>query len=123
MTSEGDQATFGVDGLHGSLRGISTSSDERLISPNLSKEIVRFCIIAVFVIDTRNTTFDGMKVSEVGEPLFCLRDKVGEGWLWVFHPHSLPGIPGGDAESDSIFANGLSDGFDDFEWEPGTVLN
>ena len=64
-----------------------------------------------------------MKVGEVGKPLFCLRDKVGEGWFRVFHPHSLPGIPGGDAESDSVFANGLGDGFEDFEWEPCTVLN
>ena len=123
MTSEGDQATFGVGSLRGGLRGISASSDERLISPNLSKEIVRLCIVAFLVIDTRDTTFDGMKVSEVGKPLFCLRDKVGKGWFRVFHLHSLPGIPGGDAESDSIFANGLGDGFDDFEWEPGTVLN
>ena len=64
-----------------------------------------------------------MKVSEVGEPLPRLRDKVGEGWFRVFHLHSLPGIPGGDAESDSIFANDPGDGFEDFEWEPSTVLN
>jgi hypothetical protein len=64
-----------------------------------------------------------MKVSEVGEPLSCLRDKVGEGRLRVFHPHSLPGIPRGDAESDSIFADDLGDSFEDLEWEPGTVLN
>jgi hypothetical protein len=64
-----------------------------------------------------------MKVSEVGEPLFCLRDKVGKGRFRVFHPHSLPRIPRGDAESDSVFSNGLGDGFDDFEWEPGPVLD
>ena len=64
-----------------------------------------------------------MKVSEIGEPLSCLRDKVGEGRFRVFHLHSLPGIPGGDAESDSILANDLGDSFEDFKWEPGTALN
>ena len=122
MTSEGDQATFSLGGLRRSLRGISTSSDEHFISPNLSEKIVRLCTITVPVIDTRNTAFDDMKVSEVGKPLFRLRDKVGEGRLRILHPHCLPGIPRGNAESYSIFANGFGDSFDDFEWEPGTVL-
>ena len=123
MTSKGDQATLGVGGLRGSLRGISTSSDEHLISPNLSEEVVRVYTIGFLIIDTRNNRFDGVKVSEVGEPFAGLRDKVGEGRFWVFHPHRLPGIPRGDAESDSIFANGVGYGFDDFKWEPGTVLD
>ena len=123
MTSEGNQATPGVDGLCGGLRGISTGSDEHLISPNLSEEIVRIYLIAVAIIVASDARFCGMKVSEVGEPLLCLGDKVGEGRLRVFHPHPLPGIPGGDPECDSIFADGLGDGFEDFEWEPGTVLD
>ena len=64
-----------------------------------------------------------MKVSEIGEPLFGLRDKVGESRFWVLHPHSLPGTPGGDAESDAILANDLGDSFEDFKWESGTALN
>jgi hypothetical protein len=64
-----------------------------------------------------------MKVSKVREPFLGLRDEVGEGRFRVLHPHSLPGIPRGDTESDSVFANGVGDGFEDFEREPGTVLN
>ena len=79
--------------------------------------------MAITVFDAGNTRFDGMKVSKVGEPFFGLRDEVSEGWFRVLHLHSLPGIPGGDTESDSIFANGIGDGFDDFQREPGTVLN
>jgi hypothetical protein len=123
ITSEGDQATLRVGGLRGGLRGVSTSGDEHLISPNLSKEVIRLFMIAIAVFDTGDTRFDSMKVSEVGEPLSCLRDKVGKGRLRVFHLHSLPVIPRGDAESDSIFPNDLGNGFEDFEWEPGTVLN
>ena len=123
ITPKSNQAALSVGGLRGSLRGIATSSDKHLISPNLSKKIVRFCIIGVLVIVTSDTRFGGMEVSEVGEPLFGLRDKVGEGRLRVFHPHSLPGIPGGDAESDPILADCVGDGFDDLKWEPGTVLN
>ena len=64
-----------------------------------------------------------MKVSEAREPLFGLRDEVAESRFRVFHSHSLPGIPRGDTESDPIFAHGVGDGFDDFEREPGAVLN
>ena len=64
-----------------------------------------------------------MNVSKVGESLFRLRDKVSEGGLRILHPHSLPAVPRRNAESDSIFANGLGDGLDNFEREPGTVLN
>ena len=64
-----------------------------------------------------------MEVGDVGEPFFGLRDKVGESGFRVLHPHSLPGIPGGDTESDSVFANNVCNGFDDFEREPGAVLD
>ena len=123
MTSKGDQATLGFGGLRGSLRGVSTSSDERLVSPNLPEEVVRVYTIRFLIIDTRDNRFDGVKISEVGEPFLDLRDKVGEGRFRVFHPHPLPGVPRGDAEPDSIFSNGVGDGFEDFKWEPGTVLN
>jgi len=123
MTPKGDQATFGVGGLRGGLRGISTSSDEHLISPNLSEEVVRVCIVPVAVIDTNDARFDTMEVGEVRKSFFSLRDKVGKGGFRVIHLHSLPGIPGGDTESDSVFTNGACDGFDDFEWEPGAILD
>jgi hypothetical protein len=123
ITSEGDQATLRVDSLRGGLGGISTSGDEHLISPNLSKEVIRVYIAGAVVIGIGEMGFDGMKVSEVGEPLSCLSDKVGEGRFRVFHPHSLPGTPGGDAESDAIFAGDLDDGLEDLKWEPGTVLD
>ena len=101
-----------------------TSGDERLIAPNIPEELVRLSrTVALAVFDTRDTRFDGMNVSGVREPLFDLRDKVGEGWFRVLHLHSLPGIPRGDADSDSVFANGVSDGFDDFERESGAILN
>ena len=64
-----------------------------------------------------------MKVSKAREPLFRLRDEVGEGWFRVLHLHSLEGIPRRDAESDTIFTDDLGNCFDDFEWEPCTVLN
>ena len=64
-----------------------------------------------------------MEESEVGEPLFCLRDEVGKRRSRVFHLHALPGVPGGDPESDSVLADGLGDGFDDLEREPGPVLD
>jgi hypothetical protein len=123
MTSKGNQTALGGGGFCRSLRGIPASGDEHLIAPNLPQELVRVAIAAVLVFDTGDTRFDGMKVSKVREPLFRLRDKVGEGWFRVVHPHSLPGIPRGDTESDSVFANGVGDGFEDFERESGTVLN
>ena len=72
---------------------------------------------------SRDTRFDYMEVSEIREPLSCLRDEVGEGWLCVLHSHPLPGIPGGNAECETVFTDGLGDRFDDFEWEPSAVLN
>ena len=75
------------------------------------------------IIDAGDARFDGMKISKVGEPFFCLGNKVGESWFRVFHPHSLPSVPGGDAESNSVLANGLRDRFDDFKRKPGPVLN
>ena len=72
---------------------------------------------------TGDTRFDGMKVSEVREPLFGLRDQVGESWLRFIHLHPLPGVPRRDPEPDSAFTNGVGDGFDDFERESGTILN
>ena len=118
VTSKGNQATLRVGGLRGGLRGISSRSDVHLISPDLPKEIVRF-----YVINARLSRFDGMEISQVGVSFFGLGGEVGEGWFRVFHLHSLPGIPRGDAEPDSIFADGIGDSFDDFEWESGTVLN
>ena len=100
-----------------------TSGDERFIAPNLSQEQVRLQTIALAVRDAGDTRFYGMKICEVGEPLLGLGDKVGEGWFRVLHLHSLPGIPRGDADSDSVFANGVSDDFDDFERESGAILN
>jgi len=123
MTSKGDQPAKLVGGFRGVLRGVPASRDEHLIAPNLPEEVVRVQTVVVTVFDPRDTTFGGMKVSEVREPLFGLRDKVGESRFRVLHSHSLPGIPRGDTESDPIFANGVGDGFDDFEREPGTVLN
>ena len=64
-----------------------------------------------------------MKVGEVREPLFGMKDEVAERRFRALHSHSLPGIPRGDTESDSVFANDVADSFDDFEREPGTVLN
>ena len=64
-----------------------------------------------------------MKVGEVREPLFGLKDEVAERRFRALHSHSLPGIPRGDTESDSVFANDVADGFDDFEREPGMVLD
>ena len=123
VTSKGNQAALRVGGLRGSLRGIPPSSDVRLVSPYLPKEIVRIFPIGVTVFDSGDDRFDGVQISEVGESFFGLRDEEGEGWFRVFHPHSLPGIPGGDTESDPIFADGIGDGLDDFEWESGTVLD
>ena len=110
MTSKGNQAAQCVGGFCGGLGGMPTSGDERLIAPNIPEELVRLSrTVALAVFDTRDTRFDGMNVSGVREPLFDLRDKVGEGWFRVLHLHSLPGIPRGDADSDSVFANGVSD--------------
>ena len=69
------------------------------------------------------TRFDEMEVGKVGKPLFRLGDKVSEGRFRVLHPHSLPRTPGGNPEPDSVLANDLGDGFDDFEWEPGAILD
>ena len=41
MTSEGDQAALGFDRLSGRLGTVSVRSDEHLLSPNPSKELVR----------------------------------------------------------------------------------
>ena len=62
-----------------------------------------------------------MEVSKFREPLLCLRDKVGEGRSRVFHPHRLPRVPGGYAESNPVLANDLGDRFNYFEREPGAV--
>jgi len=123
MTSKGDQPVPLVSGFRGALRGVSTRRDEHLIAPNLPEEVVRVQTVVVAVFDPRDTTFGGVEVSEVREPPFGLRDEVGESRFRVLHSHSLPGIPRGDTESDSVFADGLRDSFDDFEREPGTVLN
>ena len=72
---------------------------------------------------SRDTRFDYMEVSEIREPLSCLGDKVGESRLRVLHSHSLPGIPGGNTQSYTVFADDLGDRFDDFEWEPSAVLD
>ena len=123
MTAKGDQPAQCADGFRGRLGAIPTSRDEHLIAPNLPQELVRLQTVAFEGFVTGDTRFDGMKVSEVREPLFGLRDQVGEGWLRVLHLHSLPGVPRRDPEPDSVFANGVGDGFDDFEREPGTILN
>ena len=123
MTSKGNQPAQCADGFRGRLGAIPTSRDEHLIAPNLPQELVRLQTVAFEGFVTGDTRFDGMKVSEVREPLFGLRDQVGEGWLRVIHLHSLPGVPRRDSEPDSVFANGVGDGFDDFEREPGTILN
>ena len=123
MTSKGNQTAPCASGFRGSLRGIPASGDKHLVAPNLPQELVRVPIAAVLVFDTGDTRFNGMKVSKVRESLFRLRDEVSEGWFWVLHPHSLPGIPRGDSESDSVFANSIGDGFEDFEREPGTILD
>ena len=94
MTSEGDQAALGADRLCGGLRGVPTGSDEHPVSPDLPQEIVRVYLVAVLVVGATDTGFGDVEVGEVREPLFGLRDKVGEGRLRVFHLHRLPGIPG-----------------------------
>jgi hypothetical protein len=108
ITSKSNQAPLGFDGLSSDLRCVPTGSDEHPLSPNISEELAR---LSVVVIAAR---FDRMEVSKVRESLFCLRDKVGEGWFRVFHLHSQKRIPGRDAESNSVLANGLGDRFDDF---------
>ena len=123
MTSKGDQAALLANGFRGTLRGVPTSGDEHLIAPDLPEEVVRVPIVAVTIFDPSDTRFGSVKVSEVREPLFGLRNEVAESRFRVLHSHSLPGIPGGDAESDLVFANEVADSFDDFEREPGTVLN
>jgi hypothetical protein len=123
MTSKGNQTAPCASGFRGGLRGIPASGDEHLIAPNLPQELVRVPIAAVPVFNTGNTRFNCMKVRKVREPLFRLRDEVGEGRFRVLHSHSLPGIPRRDSESDSVFADGIGDGFQDFDREPGTVLD
>ena len=123
MTPKGNQTTPFAGGFRGGLRGKPTSSDEHLIAPNLPEELVRAQIVPFTVFDPGDNRFDGMKVSQVGEPLLGLRDEVGEVRFRILHSHSLPRIPGGDTESDSVFANGAGDGLDDFEGEPGAVLD
>jgi len=123
MASKGNQPAQLVGGFRRTLGGVSTSGDEHFIAPNLPQEIVRRQAVVVTVFVPSDATFGGVKVSEVGEPLFGMRDEVGESRFRVLHSHSLPGIPRGDPESDSIFANGVGDGFDDFQRESGTVLN
>ena len=123
MTSKGNQAAQCAGGFRGGLGGKPTGSDEHLISPDLPEELVRLQFVVIAVFDTGDTRFDGVKISEVREPFLGLRDEVGEGWFRVLHPHSLPGVPRGDTESNSVFANGFANGFDDLEREPGTVLN
>ena len=123
MTPKGDQAALLADGFHGALRVVPTNGDEHLIAPNLPQELVRVRFIGLTVFFTRDTRFDNVKVSEVREPLFGLRDEVAEGRFRVLHSHSLPGVPRGDTESDPVFADGVGDGFDNFEREPGTVLH
>ena len=123
MTSKGNQAAQRAGGFLSGLGSISTSSDEHLIAPDLPKELVRLRMVAIAVIKAGDARLDNMKVSEVGEPFSGLRDEVGEGRFGVFHLHSLPSVPGGDTESDSVLANSVRDGLDDFERESGTVLN
>ena len=113
MAPKGDQATFGFNGLGGGLRDISTRRDEHLISPNLPEELVRVLVAGFKVLDTSNARFDCLKVSEGGEPPFSLGYEVRKGRFWILHSHCLPRIPGGNPESDPIFANGLGDGFGD----------
>ena len=121
MSSKGNQATLGFDGLGRALRAVSACSNEHLLSPNLPKELVRISFVGLIVLNTSDPRFDGVEVSKVREPLLCLRDEVGEGRSRVFHPHRLPRIPRGDAESDPVLANDLGDRFNDFEREPGAV--
>ena len=64
-----------------------------------------------------------MQVSEVGEPLLCLRHKVGEGRSRILHPHPLEGVPGGNPESNPVLADRLGYGLDDLEREPGPILH
>ena len=123
MTSKGDQPAQVVSRFCRVLRGVPASGDEHLIAPDLPEEVIRLQAVVVTVFDPRDTTFSGVKVSKVGEPRFGLRNEVGKSRFWVLHPHSLPGIPRGDTESDSVFANSVRDSFDDFERELGTVLN
>jgi len=123
MASKCNQATQLADGFRGALRGIPTSTDEHLVAPNLPQELVRVQIVGFTVIGSSDKRFDDVKVSEVGEPLLGLRDKIGESRFRVIHSHSLPVIPRGDAESDPVFADDAGDGLDNFEREPGTVLN
>src|SRR5882757_3220976 len=123
MTSKGDQSTLGISGLRRVLRGIPTNRNEHLIPPYLPQEFVRVLSVVVVVIHTIDTRFDDVEVSEVGEPLFDLRDEVGEGRFRVLHPHPLERTPRGHTEPYSVFANGVADGFNDFQREPGTVLN
>jgi len=123
MTPKGNQTTLGIDSLRGHLRGISASGDEHLLTPNLPQEVVGIHVIAVVVIGSSDTWFGNVKVGEVGEPLFGLRDEVGEGGFGVLHLHSLPYIPWRDAESYSVLADDAGDSFDDFEREPRAVLN
>jgi hypothetical protein len=123
MTSEGNQAALRAGRFRSGLRGIPASSDEHLITPNLPQELVRVNALKFVVSVTSDARFDGMKISKVREPFLGLRDQVGEGRFRVCHPHSLPGIPRGDTESDPIFTNGVDDCFHDLEREPGTVLS
>jgi len=123
MASKGDQPAQLIGGFRRTLRGIPTSRDEHFIAPYLPQEVVRRQLVVVTIFDPSYATFGGVKVSKPGEPLFGLRDEVGESRFRVLHSHSLPGIPRGDTESDSVFTNGVGDGFDDFQREPGTVLN
>src|SRR5882757_6487577 len=90
MTSKGDQSTLGISGLRRVLRGIPTSRNEYLIPPYLPQEFVRVLSVVVVVLGAIDTRLEGMKVSDVGEPLFDLRDEVDEGGFRVLHPHPLP---------------------------------
>ena len=123
MTPKRDQPAHLVSHFHRVLRSVPASRDEHLIAPNLPQEIDRLQTVVVTGFDPRDTTFDDVKICKVGEPLSGLRDEVGESRLRVLHPHSLPAIPRRDTESDSVFANSVRDSFDDFEREPGTILN
>ena len=122
MAPEGDQPTLRFDRLCRRLRPVPARSDVHLLSPDPPQELARVSILGVVVFDTGHPSFDHMQVSKVGKPLFCLRDKVGKRWSRIFHLHSLPSVPRGDAESHSILANSLGDRFDDFEREPRPVL-
>ena len=76
MTPEGDQATFGFDGLSGGLRGISTCRDKSFISPDLPQELVRVPVAGFTVVDTSDTRFNGVKICKLREPLLRLGDEV-----------------------------------------------